>query len=234
MRSLGRRFDLCHREEAQMSSANILYETKDGVAYISLNRPQVLNALYRKTLEKLTTVLREAANDPAVLGVILTESDSRAAITWADICELSIGTTAEGEQFAREGDVICDLIKNLGKPVIAAVRGFALADGCEAAMACTIRLAAEGAKFGLSRMSVGKELALQPMLLVEIISAQEARRIGLVSKVVPAEHLISCAEAILKQISAYAPFGLSFSPKAKGERSQSSQTRDLVLESSFG
>jgi len=227
---------------------NVLYEKKDGVAYVTVNRPKVLNALNRKTLAELTRVFEDAGKDSAVLGIILTGSGSRAFIAGADINEIHAVTGVEGERFAREGQAVFSLIDNLGKPVIAAVNGFALGGGCEAAMACTIRLAAEGAKFGQPEVKlgilpgfggtqrlprlVGKGLALQVILSGEMISAQEAYRIGLVNEVVPTEHLIPRAEAILKQINSNAPLSIKFAIEAVNKGLETSLDEGLLIEAS--
>jgi enoyl-CoA hydratase/carnithine racemase len=234
---------------AQPTLENLLYEKKDGLARITLNRPKVLNALNRETLIELTTVFEDAREDSAVLGVILTGSGYRAFIAGADISELALLSAVEAEQMARHGQAVCSLIENLGKPVIAAVNGFALGSGCEVAMACSIRLAAEGAKFGLPEVKfgiipgcggtqrlprlVGKGFALQLILSGEIITAQEAYRIGLVNEVVPTEHLIPRAEAILKRISGNAPLAIRFSIEAVNKGLETKQTEGLALESSF-
>jgi enoyl-CoA hydratase len=228
---------------------NVLYEKKDGIAYVTLNRPKVLNALNRRTLAELTRVFEDAVNDPTVIGVILTGSGNKAFIAGADISEIAAVTGVQGEQFAQEGQAAFNVIENLGKPVIAAVNGFALGGGCEVAMACTIRLAAEGAKFGQPEVKlgiipgfggtqrlprlVGKGLALQLILSGEMISAQEAYRIGLVNEVVPAERLVPRAQAILKQISANAPLSIKFAIEAVNKGLETSQTEGLVLERSL-
>jgi enoyl-CoA hydratase/carnithine racemase len=234
---------------AQPKFENVLYEKKDGVAYVTLNRPKVLNALNRKTLAELTVVFEDASRDSAVLGAILTGSGNKAFIAGADITEIASLTGVEGEQFARDGQAVFNLVENLGKPVIAAVNGYALGGGCEAAMACTIRLAAESAKFGQPEVKlgiipgfggtqrlprlVGKGLALQLILSGEIISAQEAYRIGLVNEVVPAEQLVPRAVAILKQIGTNAPLPIRLSIEAVNKGLETSQTEGLVLESSL-
>ena len=228
---------------------NVLYEKKDGVAYVTLNRPKVLNALNGKTITELTTVFEEAGKDSEVLGVILTGSGSKAFIAGADISELASLSAVEAEEFSRSAQAAFDLIENLGKPVIAAVNGYALGGGCEAAMACTIRLAAEGAKFGQPEVKlgiipcfggtqrlprlVGKGLALQLILSGEMISAPEAYRIGLVNEVVPAEQLIPRAEAILTKISGNAPLSIKFAIEAVNKGLETSQAEGLVLESSL-
>jgi enoyl-CoA hydratase len=228
---------------------NIVYEKKGAIAYITLNRPKVLNALNQATFSELGMAFENARADSAVLGVILTGAGDKAFIAGADIPELARVTAVEAREFARNGQTVLDLIENLGKPVIAAVNGFALGGGCETAMACTIRLATEDAKFGQPEVKlgvipgaggtqrlprlVGKGLALQLILSGGTISAQEAYRIGLVNEIVPRAELIARAEAILKQINSNAPLAVKFSIEAVNRGSETSQTEGLVIESAF-
>src|SRR5712672_4080737 len=205
---------------AALALANVQYEKKGSIAYVTLNRPKVLNALNTPTWADLATAFHEARDDAEVRGVILTGAGDRAFIAGADIGELAHLGAFDAQESSRFGQGVLDLIENLGKPVIAAVNGFALGGGCETAMACTIRVASDDAKFGqpevrlgiipgaggtqrLPRL-VGKGRALQLILSAEIISAQEGYRIGLVDEVVPATDLIARAEAILKRIAANA------------------------------
>src|SRR6266568_2132802 len=190
---------------------NLLYEKKAGIAYVTLNRPKVLNALNQRTWEELRTVFEDARDDESVHGVIVIGSGDKAFIAGADISELAHLTAVDAAKSSRFGQAVLDLIENLGKPVIAAVNGFALGGGCETAMACTIRVAVEHAKFGQPEVAlgllpggggtqrlprlVGKGRALQLILSGEMISAQEAHRIGLVNEIVPAADLITRAKA---------------------------------------
>src|SRR5258706_4272656 len=193
---------------------NILYEKKGPIAYVTLNRPKVLNALNQATWRELQTAFEAARQDDDVRGVILTGAGDKAFIAGADIGEISTISAVEAEKSSSYGQTVLNLIENLGKPVVAAINGFALGGGCETAMACTIRIAAESAKFGQPEVKlgvlpggggtqrlprlVGRGRALQLILTGEIINAQEADRIGLVREVVPAANLISRVEAILK------------------------------------
>jgi len=183
-----------------------------------------------------------------VRGVILTGA-GKAFIAGADISELAETTAVEAQKKSRFGQSVLDLIENLGKPVIAAVNGFALGGGCETAMACTLRIASEKAKFGQPEVAlgllpggggtqrlprlVGKGRALQLILSGETISAQEAYRIGLVNEVVPAAELIPRAEAILQQIFANAPLAIKFSLEAVNQGLETSQAQGLALEASL-
>ena len=228
---------------------NVLYEKKGAIAYVTLNRPRVLNALNQRTWENLRTAFEDARDDAAVRGVILTGAGDKAFIAGADISELAQVTAVEAEKSSSYGQDVLNLIENLGKPVIAAVNGFALGGGCETAMACTIRVAAENAKFGQPEVKlgvipggggtqrlprlVGKGRALQLILSGEMISAQEAYRIGLVNEVVPAADLITRAEAILTQIFANAPIAVKYSLEAVHKGLETSQAEGLSLEASL-
>lgn len=228
---------------------NVLYEKKDHIAYVTLNRPKVLNALNTPTWADMRTAFEAARDDTDVRGVILMGAGDKAFIAGADISELANLTAFEAEQSSRFGQGVLDLIENLGKPVIAAINGFALGGGCETAMACTIRIAVESAKFGQPEVKlglipggggtqrlprlVGKGRALELILSGGMISAQEAYRIGLVNKVVPAADLIPHAEEILKQIGANAPIGVKFALEATNKGMQASQDEGLLLEASY-
>src|SRR5712691_2149582 len=214
----------------ELNLETILYAKKGAIAYVTLNRPKVLNALNKRTWEDLKAAFEDAQDDAAVRGVILTGAGDKAFIAGADISELAEITAVEAQKSSRFGQSVLDLIENLGKPVIAAINGFALGGGCETAMACTIRLASEKARFGQPEVAlgllpggggtqrlprlVGKGRALQLILSGETISAQEAYRIGLVNELVPAEQLITRAEAILQKIFANAPIAVAYSLEA--------------------
>jgi enoyl-CoA hydratase/carnithine racemase len=231
---------------AQLSS--VLYETKGSIAYVTLNRPKVLNALSQGAWADLKTAFEQAREDAAVLGVILTGAGDKAFIAGEDISELAQATSVDAEKSSRSGQAVLDVIENLGKPVIAAVNGFALGGGCETAMACTIRVASEHARFGQPEVKlgippgaggtqrlprlVGKGRALQMILSGEMISAQEAYRIGLVNEVVPPGELIPRCEAILEQILANAPLAVRFALEAVNKGMETSLAAGLVLEAS--
>ncbi len=228
---------------------NLLYDKKGTIAFVTLNRPRVLNALNRQTWQELRTVFEDARDNPEIRGVILTGAGDKAFIAGADIGELAHVTAVEAERSSSYGQAVLDLIENLGKPVIAAVNGYALGGGCETAMACTIRLAAEHAKFGQPEVTlglipggggtqrlprlVGKGRALQLILSGGMIDAQEAHRIGLVNEVVPAGDLLTRAEAILKQIFANAPIAVKFSLEAVNRGLDTNLTDGLSLEASL-
>jgi enoyl-CoA hydratase/carnithine racemase len=228
---------------------NVLYEKKDAIAYVTVNRPKVLNALNHQTWADLRTAFEEARDDGQVRGVILTGAGEKAFIAGADIGELAHLSAVEAERSSSFGQAVLNLVENLGKPVVAAVNGFALGGGCETALACTIRIAAENAKFGQPEVKlgllpggggtqrlprlVGKGRALQLILSGETISATEAYRIGLVNEVVPAGDLMSRAESILKQIFVNAPLAVQYSLEAVNKGLETSQAEGLLLEASY-
>jgi enoyl-CoA hydratase/carnithine racemase len=228
---------------------NILYEKKGPIAYATLNRPKVLNALNQAVFAELRATFEDVRDDSNMRGVILTGSGEKAFAAGADIAEMSSYTASQAEEATRRAQSVTELIENMGKPVIAAVNGFALGGGCELAMACTIRIAAESAKFGQPEVKlgimpgaggtqrlprlVGKGRALQLILSGEVISAQEAYRIGLVNEVVPLSDLMSRSEAILNQILANAPLGVKFSIDAVNKGLDGSVSEGLLIEASL-
>jgi enoyl-CoA hydratase/carnithine racemase len=234
---------------AVLNVANVLYETKGAIAYVTVNRPKVLNALNTPTWVDLRRAFERARDDAGVRGVILSGAGDKAFIAGADIHELADVSAVEAEQASRFGQEVLDLIENLGKPVIAAINGFALGGGCETAMACTMRIAVETAKFGQPEVAlglipggggtqrlprlVGKGRALQLILSGDVISAQEAYRMGLVNEIVPASDLVVRAEAILKKIAANAPIAVKFALEATNKGMDTSQSEGLLLEASY-
>jgi enoyl-CoA hydratase/carnithine racemase len=227
----------------------VAYEKKNGIAYVTVSRPKVLNALNHRTWDDLKTAFEDARDDPSVRGVILTGAGDKAFIAGADISELAHVSAVQAESSASYGQAVLNLIENLGKPVVAAINGFALGGGCETAMACTIRIAAEHVKFGQPEVKlgllpggggtqrlprlVGKGRALQLILTGDMIGAAEAYRIGLVNEVVPAANLIARAEAILAQIFANAPIGVRYSLEAVNRGLDTSIEEGLRLEASY-
>jgi enoyl-CoA hydratase/carnithine racemase len=234
---------------AALTLANVLYEKKDAIAYVTVNRPKVLNALNTPTWKDLRVAFEEAQNDAGVRGVILTGAGNKAFIAGADISELAQATAVDAENSSRFGQGVLNLIENLGKPVVAAINGFALGGGCETAMACTIRIAVDSAKFGQPEVAlgllpggggtqrlprlIGKGRALQLILSGEMISAQEAHRIGLINEIVPAAGLIPRAEAILKKIASNAPVAVKFALEATNKGMDTSQDEGQLLEASY-
>jgi enoyl-CoA hydratase/carnithine racemase len=232
-----------------LTLANVLYEKKGAIAYVTVNRPKVLNALDTPTWKDMRTAFEDAQNDVTVRGVILTGAGDKAFIAGADISELAHASAVDAERSSRLGQNVLDLIENLGKPVIAAVNGFALGGGCETAMACAIRIAVDTAKFGQPEVAlglipggggtqrlprlVGKGRALQLILSGEMISGHEAYRIGLVNEIVPAVDLITRAEAILRKIASNAPIAVRFALEAVNKGVETSQSEGLLLEASY-
>ena len=228
---------------------NLRYEKKGAIAYVTINRPQVLNALNKTTWFDLREAFEDARDDAAIRGVILTGAGDKAFVAGADISELARTSAIDAERGSRFGQQVLDLIENLGKPVIAAINGFALGGGCETAMACTIRIAVEHARFGqpevrlgllpggggtqrLPRL-VGKGRALQLLLTGGMIGVEEAYRIGLVNEIVPAADLISRAETILSEIAANGPIAVRLTLNATNQGMETSLEEGLVLEASY-
>jgi enoyl-CoA hydratase/carnithine racemase len=234
---------------AALALANVVYEKKGALAYVTVNRAKVLNALSSATWHDLQIAFENAQSDPSVLGVILTGAGDRAFIAGADIGDLAQASAIDAERSSRRGQEVLNLIENLGKPVIAAINGFALGGGCETAMACTIRIAVERAKFGQPEVKlgllpggggtqrlprlVGKGRALQLILSGGMISAQEAYRIGLVNEIVPAADLIPRSEAILNEIIANAPLAVRYALDAINKGMETSQSEGFALEASY-
>ena len=209
-----------------MEHRNLLIDTRDGVATVTINRPDKLNALDDRTMEELDAAFGTLGGDAGVRGVILTGAGEKAFVAGADIGELSRQSPVEGKERSIRGQRVLDRIENLGKPVVAAVGGFALGGGCELAMACHVRVASENAKLGtpeaklgimcgyagtqrLPRL-VGKGRALELLLTGEMVDAQEALRIGLVNKVVPRPKLLEESDALLRKMLANGPVSLRF------------------------
>jgi enoyl-CoA hydratase/carnithine racemase len=234
---------------ATSTGENVRFEKKGAIAYVTLNRPKVLNALNKATIADLGKVFEDARDDPAVLGVILTGAGDKAFAAGADISEMANDTPTEAQEKTRLGQRLTTLIENLGKPVIAAVNGFALGGGCELAMACTIRLAVETAKFGQPEVTigiipgfggtqrlprlVGKGRALQLILSADMIDAHEAYRIGLVNEVVAKDNLIPRAEAILNKINANAPTAVKLAIEAANRGLDVTLAEGLNIEASL-
>ena len=209
-----------------MSFATLLVERDGAVAVVTINRPKVLNALNSQTITELSLAMRELQEDADVRAIVLTGAGEKSFVAGADINELAVLSPAEGQQHAAKGQAVFDAIENLGKPVIAAVNGFALGGGCELAMACTIRLAADTARFGQPEINlgilpgyagsqrlprlVGKGVALEILLTGDMISASRAYEIGLVTKVVPAADLMTAAKALASALAAKAPIALRY------------------------
>jgi len=228
---------------------NALYDVKDHIAYITVNRPKVLNALNAATMEDLRRAFTLAKGDSDVRVVILTGAGEKAFVAGADIAELGKQAPVQAKEYTHRGQAVLDLMENLGKPVIACVNGFALGGGCELALACTMRIASENAKLGQPEVKlgvipgyggtqrlprlVGKGQAMQLVLTGEMISAQEALRIGLVNEVVAAAELIPRAEAIAKKIIANAPLAVQYAMEAVNHGMEMPLKEGLYLEATL-
>src|SRR5579863_6749806 len=213
-----------------MGFSNIIYEKKDAIAYITFNRPKVLNALNRKTVEELHEALLDARGDESVRVVILTGAGEKSFVAGADISELAQQTPVNGKEFSLFGQSVFHLLETLGKPSICAINGFALGGGCELAMCCSIRLASKNAKLGQPEVKLGimpgyggsqrlarlcgKGAAHELCLTGEMISAEEALRIGLINHIYEPGELLPAAEAIAKKIIANAPVSVKFTMEA--------------------
>jgi enoyl-CoA hydratase len=209
-----------------MAFDNLLVERDGALATITINRPKVLNALNAATIDELRRAMLEVKADDSVRVVILTGAGEKSFVAGADINELAVQTPTSGREHALTGQHVFDVIENLGKPVIAAINGFALGGGCELAMACTLRLAADTARLGqpeialglipgyagtqrLTRL-VGKGRALELLLTGAQVPADEALRIGLVNRVVPAAELLGETRKLANTLAASAPIAMRY------------------------
>ncbi len=232
-----------------MAYENLLYEKKDQIGYITFNRPKLLNALNRKTMEELGDLLSVARDDAEVRALILTGAGEKAFIAGADINELAQRTAIDGKEFSLFGQSVLHMLETMGKPSIAAINGYALGGGCEMALACTIRLASRTAKLGQPEVKLGiipgyggsqrlarlcgKGVAHELVLAGEMISAEEALRIGLVNRVVEPAELIPAAEALAKKIIANAPLAVKFAMEAIEHGMEMPQEEGLFLEATL-
>ncbi len=232
-----------------MSYQYLLYEKRERIGYVTINRPEKLNALNAATVRELWNVFHEIAHDDEVGVVILTGAGDKAFVAGADIAELAEQTPIGGRETARFGQQLLSFIERLGKPVIAAINGYALGGGCELAMACTIRIASENAKLGqpevrlglipgyggtqrLARL-IGKGRALELLLTGEMISAEEAYRLGLVNRVTSREELMPTAEKIARQILSNAPLAVRFCLEAVTAGMEMPLEEALLLEATL-
>lgn len=213
-----------------MSYQTLLFDVRDRVAFVTINRPDKLNALNDQVVEDLRDAAERIATDAGIGGALITGAGPKAFIAGADIADLAKQGPFDGKARALRGQAVLRRLETCGKPVIAAVNGFALGGGCELAMACHIRIASESAKFGQPEVKlgiipgyagtqrlprlVGKGRALQLLLSGEMIDAQEAYRIGLVNKVVPADKLLAEAEQLLRGILAQGPIAVRLTLEA--------------------
>lgn len=235
--------------DALPHAETVTCEKRDGMALVSINRPHVLNALNRQTLVDLLATIEGIRDDDQVAGVVLTGAGDRAFAAGADINELAKLTPVEAEILSGRGHALMDAIEGLGKPVVAAVNGYALGGGCELAMACTVRIASEHAVFGQPEVTlglipgyggsqrlprlVGKGRAMQMILSGKGIDAAEALRTGLVNEVVPGGELLARAEAVLASMTVNAPLAVRFAMQAVHRGLDSTQADGCALEASL-
>jgi enoyl-CoA hydratase len=234
-----------------MAYQTLLFEVKDGIAFVTINRPDKLNALNDDVMRELGHAAERVATEDAIRGVLVTGAGPKAFVAGADIADLAKQGPFDGKARARRGQAVLRRLETCGKPVIAAVNGFALGGGCELAMACHIRIASENAKFGQPEVKlgiapgyggtqrlpriVGKGIALQLILTGEMIDAQEAYRIGLVNRVVRADALLAESEQMLRGILAMGPLAVRLAMEAVDQGLEMSLDEGLLLEANhFG
>jgi enoyl-CoA hydratase len=228
---------------------NLVVETKDRISFVTINRPEKLNALNAETKSELIEIFGQIKNDPGIDAVILTGSGEKSFVAGTDIGELTQLDAISGKEFSQKGQELLNLIENLGKPVIAAVNGYALGGGCELALACHLRIASENAKFGqpevnlgiipgyggtqrLARL-IGKGRALEMILTGNQIDANEALRIGLVNKVMPLSELRSTAETVARAILSKGQVAIRMALKAVNMAHETTQSDGQALEATL-
>ena len=232
-----------------MSEKNILFDASTPVARITFNRPAVLNALNSTTLTELSECLNEIQKNDAIRVVILTGAGEKAFVAGADISELAQRTAIDGKVFALYGQEIFRRMETMGKPFIAAINGFALGGGCELALACTVRIASRTAKLGQPEVKLGivpgyggtqrlarlcgKGIAHQMILTGEMITAEEALRIGLVNKVVAPAELLPTTEALAAKIAANPPLAVKYAMEAIERGAEMPLAEGLQLEAAL-
>jgi enoyl-CoA hydratase/carnithine racemase len=228
---------------------NLLIEREGAIALVTVNRPQVLNALNIQTLDELHRAIKELKDDDTTRAVILTGAGGKAFVAGADISELAGLSPVAMHEHATRGQQVFDAIENLGKPVIAAINGFALGGGCEMAMACTVRIAADSARLGQPEINlgllpgfagtqrlprlVGKGVALEMLLTGRHVTAEEALRIGLVNRVVPAASLLDEARALASDLAGKAPIAIRYILEAVNRGVEASSDQGQVLEATL-
>lgn len=234
-----------------MAYSTILFDVTDGIARITINRPDKLNALNATVMQELSAAVAQVETDDAIRGVLLTGAGPKAFVAGADISELAAQGPVDGKARAQLGQAVFRRLERCGKPVVAAVNGFALGGGCELAMACHLRVASEAAKFGQPEVKlgigpgyggtvrlprlVGKGRALELLLTGDMIDAAEALRIGLVNRVVPADRLLAEAEGLLRKILENGPLAVRFVIEAVDAGLELSVDDGLLLEANhFG
>ncbi|HXM94924.1 MAG TPA: enoyl-CoA hydratase-related protein [Candidatus Dormibacteraeota bacterium] len=232
-----------------MAYENLLYDKREGVAHITFNRPKVLNALNRQTVKELQDALLDARADDSVRVLILTGAGEKSFVAGADIGELAQKTPVSGKETSLFGQSVFHLLETMGKPSICAINGFALGGGCELALACTIRIASKTAKLGQPEVKLGiipgyggsqrlarlcgKGVAHELCLTGEIITVEEAHRIGLVNHICEPAELLHAAETMAKKIIANAPLAVRYTMEAIERGSEMPQEEGLFLEAAL-
>jgi len=232
-----------------MAFETLLYEVRDAIAFITFNRPKVLNALNRKTIEELRDALVAARDDAIVRVLILTGAGEKSFVAGADISELAQQTPVNGKEFSLFGQSVFHLLETMGKPSICAINGFGLGGGCELALSCSIRIASKTAKLGQPEVKLGiipgyggsqrlarlcgKGVAHELCLTGEMITAEEAQRIGLVNRVYEPAELLPAAEAMAKKIIANAPIAVKYTMEAIERGVEMAQQEGLFLEATL-
>jgi len=232
-----------------MAYENLLYGVRENIAWITFNRPKVMNALNHATLAELGEAFRAAREDDAARVVILTGAGEKAFVAGADINELARMNAVTGQQTSLFGQGVIRQLETMGKPSIAAINGFCLGGGCELALACSMRVASRTAKIGQPEVKlgimpgyggsqrmprlVGKGLAHEMILTGEMISAEEALRIGLVNRVTEPGELLSTCEGIAKKIIEKSPLAVRYSMEAIERGMEMPQEEGLFLEATL-
>jgi enoyl-CoA hydratase len=232
-----------------MAFENLLYEVRDRIAIITINRPDKLNALNRSTVDEIDKAISDAGGDPQVLAVIITGAGPKAFIAGADINELARQTPIGGKDYSIYGQRVLSRLESLGKVVIAAINGFALGGGCELALACNLRVASENAKLGLPEVTLGiipgfggtqrlarilgKGKALELILTGDMIEAREAHRIGLVNLLVPEGQALAEAEKLARKIMTRGPLAVRMAIEAVNEGLEMPLEEGLFLEATL-
>jgi len=234
-----------------MSYQTLLFDVRDGIAFITINRPDKLNALNDQVVHELADAAERVATDDAIKGAILSGAGQKAFVAGADIGDLEKQGPFDGKARALRGQAVLRRFETCGKPMIAAVNGYVLGGGCELAMACHLRIASDAAKFGQPEVKlgiapgyggtqrlprlVGKGNALRLILTGDMIDAQEAYRIGLVNQVVPAGDLLATAEKTLRGILAMGPLAVRLALEAVDQGLEMTLDEGLLLEANhFG
>ena len=229
-----------------MELKNVIYEKSEGIAIITINRPDALNALNAETIDEILQCLEDIAKDDNVRAVILTGAGPKAFCAGADIKAMKGMTALDARKLSQMGYKLCKAIENLEKPVIAAINGYALGGGLEVAMACDLRIASEKARMGQTEINiglipgwggtqrlprlVGKTLAKEMVFTGKMIDAQTAYQRGLVNEVVPPEQLMDAAKEMAKELASKAPVALKLSKMLINHGLETDLDTALVLE----